>query len=299
MNCSELQNKILDYLYGEEAPSAEEAAHLESCSACQTEWNALAHTRSVFSKLPEVSPRQMTINRILAHARSQSAHGVKGILVRIFSFGLNPVPASIMALLAVAVIVVFGMKGPQVDERVAAGGIEKSGSSTEMVLANDQALRERLFENPFDVSSPSFNLKKRPVSSSFFDLRNVATDDPSLIDSDWPQAGLSIADLEKKWKERRKMLLESDADALMMRGRRLKAMGRVDLALRDFETIFRFYPDYTYIGDVLMYRAQCFAFQGDYNKALQSLEIFTEKFPAKKALIQPMIDQLEVQKTQQ
>ena len=114
----------------------------------------------------------------------------------------------------------------------------------------------------------------------------------NLADAHIPSP-FSVVELEKIHRERKEALLEQDADSLLMRGRRYKSMGRVDLALRDFETIFRFYPGYLYMGDVLMYRAQCLAFQGDYDRAIESLDTYLKKEPSKKGLIEPMIDQLK------
>jgi len=88
---------------------------------------------------------------------------------------------------------------------------------------------------------------------------------------------------------------EFDADFLLMRGRRFKALGRMDLALVDFETLMNLYPDYTYMGDVLMYRAQCYAFLGNYPKAVESMEIYANYFPSKRSLVEPMIEQLKIQ----
>lgn len=302
MNCSELQNNILDYLYGEAAPTAEAASHLQSCKSCQAEWDQMAHTRSAFSQLPEVSPKQITVNRVLAYARSYNPATQNGLMkvlsslvARMVSMGFNPAPVAMMVVLVLALVFVFVFPDKKSTELASAPLVESGGT----ILANDQALRERLLENPFNITSPSLQrLQKQPSSLLLGDFRNVANDQPPLMDSELPEAGLSIAEIEKKIQQRRRMLLESDADSLMMRGRRLKAMGRIDLALRDFETIYRFYPDYSYLGDVLMYRAQCFAFQGQYDKALESLGVYTNKYPTKKPLIQPMIDQLEAQKAQ-
>lgn len=88
---------------------------------------------------------------------------------------------------------------------------------------------------------------------------------------------------------------EFDADFLLMRGRRFKALGRMDLALTDFETLMNLYPDYTYMGDVLMYRAQSYAFLGNYSKAIESMEIYANYFPSKRELVEPMIEQLKSQ----
>ncbi|EKD42188.1 MAG: hypothetical protein ACD_73C00279G0007 [uncultured bacterium] len=102
--------------------------------------------------------------------------------------------------------------------------------------------------------------------------------------------GLSF---EKQMEEYRKLTMESDADGLLMRGRRLKAMGKVDQALKDFDNILEFYPSYSYLGDVLMYRAQCYAILGKFDEAVQSLEVYLEKNPTKRSLIEPMINQIQ------
>lgn len=98
--------------------------------------------------------------------------------------------------------------------------------------------------------------------------------------------------VDQQYLVRQEAMAQADADTLMMRGRRMKALGRMDLALQDFETIVRHYPDYDYIGDVLTYRAQSYAVLGNIDQAIESLEFYLKKFPSKANLILPMIEQI-------
>ena len=42
-----------------------------------------------------------------------------------------------------------------------------------------------------------------------------------------------------------------------------------------------------------MYRAQCYAFLGEYDKALESLTVYAKKYPDKTPLIQSMMEQVK------
>ena len=49
------------------------------------------------------------------------------------------------------------------------------------------------------------------------------------------------------------------------------------------------------MGDVLMYRSQCYAFQGNFDKAVESLEIYRKKDPSKARLLASMIGDLRAE----
>lgn len=116
-----------------------------------------------------------------------------------------------------------------------------------------------------------------------------------MVASSPPEGRLdwSMSQLREEFRNRTEALMQADADRLLMRGRRYKASGRIDLALKDFETIYRFYPHYVYLSDALIYRSQCYAFLGDIDNAVKSLHLVIEKFPSKKTAIFPMINQLK------
>lgn len=124
-----------------------------------------------------------------------------------------------------------------------------------------------------------------------YDLQSISLGENSSQPNNPPP--LTVSDLQQLFEDRKNQMMELDADMLLMRGRRAKAMGRIDLALQDFETIYRFYPNYSYMGDVLMYRAQCYAFKGRYQEAIDSLSSYQNLYPSKKPLIEPMIIQLK------
>lgn len=258
MKCTEFKNYLLEIFYKEasEGLILEGHAHLKGCRACRQEWDKLLHLKSLFSTLPEKTPSQLSISKIMAISRSYKPMNLFEKLgfsswAR-FSFNLAPA----------LVVVFFIIAGLTLVFNPPFKGSEGGDVASSEVLSEPHLLMHKL----------------TPVS------RGSDTDNT---------IGVSLVDLEKRYQERYTTILEADADKLMMRGRRFKSMGRMDLALRDFETIFRFYPNYTYIADVLMYRAQCYAFLGEIDEAVKSLKLVLKKDPSKGALIQPMIEQLK------
>lgn len=258
MKCAEFKEYLLEIFY-KEAPEGvilEGHAHLKGCSACQKEWDKLLYLKSLFGLLSEKTPSQLSVSKIKAISRSYKPLNLFEKLG--FSswagFSFNLAPALVVIFFIIAgLTLVFNPPF----EGGEGGDAASSG----------------------DLSEPNFLMHKiTPVS------RESDTDNAM---------GFSLVDLEKSYQEHYTSILEADADKLMMRGRRFKSMGRMDLALRDFETIFRFYPNYTYMADVLMYRAQCYAFLGEIDEAVKSLDLVLKKDPSKEAIIQPMIEQIK------
>lgn len=262
MLCSEFQRDILDYFYEEASPHllAKAVDHRMGCPDCLRAWNEMSQVTDIFHSLKNRSPSQDLLQLILKQVKETN----RGILFkdRILSWfypagrpwvWVAPV-AVVLIILSISVIKVV----PNIEEKSDSG-----------ILA--EPIAHEIFNFLDSDRGPS------AVSEGF---RPVATE------------GASLSALKDEFMNRHRLLLEEDADRLLMRGRRYKTMGRMDLALRDFETIYRFYPDYTYMGDVLMYRAQCYAFQGYMNEALSSLKTYLKREPSKKGIIQPMIDQL-------
>ncbi|MBI4411389.1 MAG: tetratricopeptide repeat protein [Deltaproteobacteria bacterium] len=303
MNCSSIQENLVDLLYGEVSASAKEAKlHLDSCSSCREEMSQLVEIRSIFNQLPDHEAPSYLMENVLAlarltpHSREEKGEGWLSRFLKPFTvLGLPQVPVTVAVGMVLALIVLFNSsrsplntlpQGRGGDIAVREGPVGVPGG---LFVADEAALRERVLVNPFEIENPTFDLKYRlpnaPQGGTLSDFNAMTMENDE-----------SVADIEALLGQRRKMLVEADADSLMMRGRRLKSMGRVDMALKDFETIYRFYPDYTYIGDVLMYRAQCYAFLGSYDKALESLKVYTQKFPDKAPLIGPMLEQLRGEK---
>ncbi|MBI2339421.1 MAG: hypothetical protein HYU99_03490 [Deltaproteobacteria bacterium] len=303
MDCPKIQDNLLDIIYEEASSAVREKveAHLTSCRACREEINQLIEIRSVFSKLPDCEPASRLVSNVMALARYTPGTGPAGkarypLLVTRHSslvgrfldafFVLRPVPLMVAASMILAVTLLFNSRAPLQSPSYS------SLPDHDLFVVNEAALRERVLENPFEIENPAFDLKYRDPSGR---MQAVSPGFNMEILDD----GASLAGIEKILMERRKMLVEADADSLMMRGRRLKAMGRVDMALKDFETIYRFYPDYTYIGDVLIYRAQCHAVLGEYDRALEGLDVYSAKFPEKASFVRSIIEQVEGRKTKE
>lgn len=240
---------------------------------------------ALYKELPVLTPHPSSLKRILSFAETFKAHRADSIIDQIFGWvreGLvfRWAPAMVVAFMAISLTlsVVSSPTKPAPEE----GSV-----ATSFLLQNPtQALRDRLLTNPLDAPVDEFRLQG---GGGILGIRKVALEEESLEAS---VPSFSLNELEKIYQQRHKTLLETDADSLMMRGRRLKAMGNLELALKDFETIYYFYPEYTYMSDVLMYRAQCYSLLGDFALARESLEEILKKNPSKKDIVKPLLEQL-------
>ncbi len=296
MNCKDFQDQIVDLFYRETSASVFESGmqHQESCHSCGPLWTEISGVRAAFAQLSEREPAPWTISKIIAQSQlsQESVSWVAQLGAFIRNWTLAPVAVGLFAV-AGLVMVINQQPASQlarVSDPALFNGV-MDGIPTPTL-----GLQDRLSQNPFITgqASPTFGNAFAPVS-----FKTVALEDGDAPTGLWSAPADTPAVLKSapQGDARYKLLMESDADALLMRGRRLKAMGRVDLALNDFDTIYQSYPDYTYIGDVLMYRAQCYAFQGQYDQAVDSLEAYLEKDPSKKALVLSMIAQINSSRT--
>lgn len=271
MNCTEFRDSLLE---DEADLQTDEAvlSHGNSCASCNQEQNLIQQVRFQFANLAVVSPPERATQHILnlLHRQPKSVSQKWG-WASFWKESWFSLPVGVMAMMIVAVTVLFHQ-------------------TPSTPVGSSLALKDQMSDSPFHLGGTQrFNLGSNIVFPAYENMALTAL--PTFV-ADVPEVPLSSEDLETRWKEKQKAILEAEADILMMRGRRLKAMGRVDLALNDFETITRFYPDYTYLGDVLMYRAQCYAFQGNVDKALESLDTYVQKYPDKRSVVQSMMTQL-------
>jgi len=293
MNCLEFQNQLLDLIYGELGSQEKVASlsHRDSCPTCTQEFKTIFEAKNIFSHLQEKEPSGIIVNRIryLAEEKAFVPFGVRvsRAFENIFGFGRSLVPGMVGSMAIAAFVFLFTQANPQNPALVSQNDEAGKTATYDKTTIPNLSMRVKLGENPFNLSGEA---TVQPVASSVFSFPSSVT---QLQGSDIEdESDLSSSQLDKIFEARKKALLESDADSLLMRGRRLKAMGRIDLALTDFETIYHYYPDYTYIADVLVYRAQCFALQGKTEKAIESLSMYAEKEPSKTEVVKSMIRQL-------
>jgi tetratricopeptide (TPR) repeat protein len=108
---------------------------------------------------------------------------------------------------------------------------------------------------------------------------------------DGAEEGSSV--VTRSFQERQKMLMERDADDLLMLARRLKLAGRWADALQKLEVIQRFYPEYTFLSDAYFYQAQAQVGLGQISQALDNLKIISNRFPEKRPLVFSLVRQLQ------
>lgn len=245
--------------------------HALTCGVCSQKIREFNTIHDLFTALPAKAPSVLLRQRILAMSRDDSLLP-KPLMTRFWhgifkNHGWTPVAVSLALIFAMVNLVLPFYENSKTDQAV-------------VVPLQHEAL----------TVDPRLQMVTNKNQASILDDAFIMPQigEPSAM-------SVSLPELKDRHEQRVNALLEADADDLLMRGRRFKSLGRMDLALKDFETIYRFYPNYTYMGDVLLYRAQCYAFQGYKDRAIESLEVFSEKYPDKKSLIVPMIEQLENQ----
>ncbi len=262
MDCQNFQDQLLDCFYGEaNADTVNQVTeHRHNCHSCEETWTSWSFVRKAASQIPDVQPTPWLLSKIINlsienHNKSNALNYYWDRFTGwIKNFGLAPGFVVTATLLATLIV----LNAPPSSPLVASPGFNMGRNFVPGFEKSPISLVSAVDDN--SIASP-LALRERLLVNPFDALANAP-------------------------------VYEADADSLLMRGRRLKALGRIDLALQDFESIFRNFPQYSYMGDVLMYRAQCYAFQGNYDQAVQSLELFLKKDPSKKTLVQPMIEQI-------
>lgn len=263
MNCKEFKELSLGF---SKKPLTEGLSlHLEDCRDCSAEWAEFTRVLQLIDQVDDKRPSLSASFKILQLSRQRPVtfkqkvlHYLRPIKTH-FKWNLAPVMMAAFFLVSTAFLI-------------------KSQISPE-IAQKTEALEQGIFSKW--TASP---LVKKVSRGGFDDSQTYGFQHEPQIPS-----------IEESFQKRQAALRERDADQLLMRGRRLKSTGRIDLALRDFETIYRYYPEYTYMSDVLLYKAQCYTFLGENQKALDVLSILTEKFPSKEHIVTPLVQQLEQQ----
>lgn len=261
-SCEKFQDEVVQF------GVSKESEHLQKCEECQSFISFFHDIRFTAKNLEDHSLNPHVLTRLQAlayeHVSKKNAPSLGGI----FDWLHKLAPGMVVLLLFVGTGYTLG-----------------ANHQSAAIAQAPAAPRTETFS---EVGLPSRAYPSYP--STYQGLQRVAVNEGGGMPSLGTE-GMGVS-FEKQLEEFRKLTMESDADSLLMRGRRLKAMGKVDQALKDFESILDFYPNYSYLGDVLMYRAQCYAILGRFDEAIHSLETYLEKNPSKRNLIEPMIDQI-------
>lgn len=298
LNCNDVSESLISYLYNELAPSAQInfENHLHSCSSCQQSVSELKAVCGHFHSLPKLEVPSILIQKILIQSRelgSQSQTSAFQKFVASFWNAKFPVASIAWSFLALfAGFQLFTHFDPSTKQVASNDKILQPLTQINTQQLGPQVapnyLREQLFQNSFDQQAAPSNGFVLPVQRVAAQSNFEPQLGKMLGDIDSQPAALTQPSAGQV-----RATMEFDADSLLMRGRRFKSMGRVDLALKDFETIYSYYPEYTYMGDVLMYRSQCYAILGNNEKAKESLQEYAIKYPTKKDLINDMVKQLD------
>src|SRR4051812_7405316 len=136
MECKNIDEKLLDFLYEELEQTEQEAfrAHLEGCARCQAEVNALGRVRQAARQITMVEPPSSVSAKILFQA---AQHKPRGKVVPLFRRMMSH-PAYAMAA---AFVIVGGVAGWQLmvhgELKGAAPAVETAPASPPPTVAAD------------------------------------------------------------------------------------------------------------------------------------------------------------------
>jgi len=255
---------------------SKESEHLKNCNECQDFIMFFHDVRLSAKQLPEATINPHVLTRLQAMAYEHVLRKRTSLWGAWMDWAAKLSPAMVVLILFMG----FGY----------VMGANDKGQLADKATVSQDSVGMASLSYPSLSNTARGNLK--PVSFSTDTPNQLGFSNVALGGVQGNIEAASSLSFERQLEEFRKLTMESDADTLLMRGRRLKAMGKVDQALKDFDNILSFYPNYTYMGDVLMYRAQCYAILGKFDEAIGSLEVYLEKNPSKRSLIEPMINQI-------
>lgn len=310
MNCEKNTEIQIDMLYGEVSGPilSEFHSHLDGCDNCRNDYNTLLHTKNFVSKsLIDVETPTITLNKtLIAIKEAQPTRFFDRVLTFFNAYKVVPTLVIFIFCGTLGLVTFKAYEAQQassnffaeltsdhMEEELSRGTFSPIG-----VGSDNLPLRERLKQNPFTdnsayrLSSTGSALSASPQQNPYSFHKLPWEDEKQNLNAGSVQNYPSQEDLQSIFEQRRLALMEKDADDLLMRGRRLKSLGRVDLALKDFQTIYQFYPDYTYLGDVIMYKAQCNAFLGNKEAAVTDLKEFMSRYPDKSHIAESMLRQV-------
>jgi len=273
-NCISFYDDLVDSLT--QNPSSLLTNHLDSCATCFDERNRLLLVQNLYQSLPEREVPEILTAKVLAMVNQRKSFASWGLWLDRM---IERLPVLSFRLAPLGVFAFF----------VTAVGLSFQNPS--IVATNDLSNPTiSIVESPALVPSVAHQGASPSALSGDFQNVSVEMNVPADVSV---SSRTSFSDLERNYAQRRQALFESDADTLLMRGRRYKTLGKTDLALKDFETIYHFYPNYTYMSDVLLYKAQCYVFLGQINDAMESLRILQNRDPSRAALAQSMMEQMQ------
>lgn len=112
MNCQSIQEKLIDFLYGEEENSSERAfleAHLSSCSDCSKSYQGYQTVKNLYKNLKDL-PAPAHLTEVVFSKIEQEKYPLKGFFQKFSSFILHPAMIALL-IFSVTAGVTYFVKG--------------------------------------------------------------------------------------------------------------------------------------------------------------------------------------------
>lgn len=269
---TQFQQDIQDLFYGESKMTLNDIAtrHAVTLTRCQDELASVLFVSRVFRELPEDRVSQMTLNRIMAHAR-EKAQKLES-KASVWQWILRPVLSFGSAGLAMLLVLALWNHKPVQNSTNQVAGADQDAKLTPVVADASPSVKQRLLETPFDGKNfqdrytvPS---KTRPYYNSLVSSVSVGNQDAS---------GYSMLD-DIDQKILSGTLEQQDLQTLYYRAVRLEKQGYIAEALKDYEFLAQNYPQFEYRQAIPLAMARCFEQLGEKSKALSFVQQYESQY---------------------
>lgn len=235
--------------------SEENGVHLKECEKYWNEWKSLGEN---FRSHVTYEPSQMTVNKIIAHAREQAS--TQSFLQKTASFWqflFKPNAfAGVMAALIVGLFSIYQFESQN-----------KQTSQQNETFSFSQTVQEHVYRTPLDHKKDPI-LTFEPKSHL---IRQYGVASPVSVGS---QAGLAVdEDIDQKILSR-EILSDQEVNVLFYRARKLERLGYYREALQDYQILANLYPKYKHQRTIQLAMANCYENLQEKDKAILVLEKF-------------------------
>lgn len=247
MNCHEFKDAYVDVFYGTADLTIEGKIHRHrlECSGCENTWQEHLRLVGVLRTIPERMPSQVTVNKVLAHAREQAQKNERRSFIFSFLRPLVPAMMGVFALLAY--------------QKMAGDPVSVTGSVAE------QTLTENLADNELTMPGEFFHVDQAKPNISYVSTGTTPRTSP------FGSQRFGFDD-ELDRKKLLHNLTLSEVSALFDRARKMEKLREYRQALNDYEFITKFHPDFEYISSVKFSMARCLTMLGSKESAVKLLE---------------------------
>lgn len=271
----QLKLEILDLYYGESGVSLKDLADRfeVELSLCQEELQNVLFVSRVFKEVPEDRVSQVTLNRILAHAREAAEKQANR--VSFWQWLLKPSLSFASAGLAmVLVLSVWNTRGLWLTTEVEESSVAQQIQGNQESVASHNLVVKRLLETPLFDQQGEFQHYSVPKSKNQPYYNSMVSNVSVGEDSD---SGYSMMD-EVDQKIISRTLDEQDLQTLYYRAIRLEKQGYIKDALKDYEFISQNYPQFEYKQALPLAMARCFEKLGDKKSSLSLIDAYEKSY---------------------